>query len=215
MMPQNELSEIKYSILDLRQNLDGLYAFIDQAEKSMNEMEQVILRTERVTDSVISFRESIRKMQSNLETMIQPVDDAVTVMQRELTHLENLGEKGLVHQPDITVRSVSSLLQLSLSIAMQMFSIENLELLRKRNKAVELDTLRQRWDEWLNELTHYQAKVLNLVQTIAETNSIGAMNKDFIQSIDNLARQCRQWQVFFSKQMTGNNWPAQIESPEE
>jgi hypothetical protein len=216
-MTSIELPDLKHSIQDLRQNLDGLYSFIEHAESSIKEMDQIALQAQQTAERVLSFNETILLLQKNLECVIQPIDDASTVMQRELTHLEKIGEAGLARQPDITVRAVSSLLQLSLTIATRLFSPEQLDVFSKAQNSYEMDRLRQRWKEWLGELTNYLTQVLTLVQALAEKDDVGTMGNDYVQSVDKLARQCRQWQVYYSKKVSNsvvqpiNEFPTDID----
>ncbi|WP_322791559.1 hypothetical protein [Bellilinea sp.] len=194
-----ELADMKKSIEELRQQLDGLYRFIDQAELAVQEMEAIAAQAQRTAETVSSFNREMLTLQNRLASVIQPVENAAAVMQRELTHLERIGGQGLAQQPDVTVRAVSSLLQLSLSVAAQFFSMEQLEDFCKPENGYAIDRLRRRWMEWFGELTQYLARALALAQTIAEHDGIGTLAGEYLVALDQLARQCGEWQAFWLK----------------
>lgn len=210
-MALGELADMKNSIEELRHRLDGLYDFIDQAESSIQEMERVASQAQHTVEKVAAFNHEIVALQNSLASLIQPVENAVAVMQRELTHLERISAEGLAQQPDVTVRAVSSLLQLSLSIAVQFFSVEQLKAFCTRQNGFEVDRLRRRWMDWFGELTEYLAQTLHLAQTLAEQDGVGTLAADYTQAVENLARQCIQWQVFLSSKTSAAR-PAALEA---
>lgn len=206
-MASVEHDDVKNSIEELRHQLDGLYDFIDQVESS-REMEQITSQAQRTfAEKIATFNLEIVTLQNNLASVMEPVENAITVMQRELNHLES--SPGLAQKPDMTVRAVSSLLQLSLSVAIQFFSAEQLKAFCKRENGYEMDHLRRRWMDWFAELTQYLAQALALAQTLADKDWVGSLSGEYVQALDNLTQQCSRWQVFLSSK-TSSLTPAAL-----
>lgn len=188
-MTEIHVPEVEQRIQELRVELDRIYAYLDGTEHTLDQLEE---RAHRVRDVLGQWEDRIRQSRSQIQTILQPMEHAATVMQRELTHVEELRGVDLRQDPDASIRAVSALLHLSVQLAAMLFPPAQLEALAGASTPYALDSLRQRWQRWLEELAAYLAQVLSLAGSLSKVGEAGPMSRSYQQALQELSQQSRQ-----------------------
>jgi hypothetical protein len=153
---------------------------IDQMRQHLPALEQQVAATIR---SITPLLDQLHTVLPQMHHDLQELDNTVTILQRELTHLEDVTPTDLNRHPDPAIDGVMSLLQLSVQLVMLIFPPEQLHALAHQPDQHILDTLRQRWIAWLDDLNHYMNAVLPLARSLADLPASGLLSPPYNDAV--------------------------------
>lgn len=191
-MSRIHVQEVEHHIRQLRDALDPVYTYVDETEHTISQLEESARQGREV---LAQWEDKLRHVRSQIQSVLKPMEDAATVMQRELTHLEDLKGTEPKQNLDAYIRAVSSLLQLSVRMATVLFPPEQLKVLADDSTPYALEVLRQRWKKWLEELVAYLAQVIPLASSLVKMGDPGPLSQAYQQALQELGKQCRQIEV--------------------
>lgn len=187
--------EIDHLIPAFRRILGPIYDYLEQTSTGLDQIEQIqdMIRHLHAVNNDDLFQRTHERM-PRLRTWIKTLDNTVTVMNRELTHLdENLSDTPQKDR-DPDIQAVSMLLLLSVRIATIAFPPMDLQLLAEESDPSDLDTLCERWQGWLVELLSYLKAVLPLANNLVEAGyEERIVTDEYRRTVQELLQVCQQF----------------------
>ncbi|CAG1011335.1 hypothetical protein ANAEL_04148 [Anaerolineales bacterium] len=185
-MSELRIRDLDNPIRELRERLNLVYAYLDRTEQLLKQAGSAADELHTLSHQLDT---QVPQVREQVQTTLKSLDDAATVMQRQLSHLQDWSQTQTIDS-DMTIECISSILMLSVRLASVVFSPERLERMAKESDPVSIDTLRQYWREWLNEIASYLVLVIPVAFSLERIDSAGLLGDIYRQSLRELGAQC-------------------------
>jgi type I site-specific restriction endonuclease len=158
---------------DLRRCEKRLQVGVKQQECLRNQIEEIQLR-------LSELRQQVNNAYQSLSARLKPLDDTTTVMQRQLSHLEET-LRTQMPTPRVTLQTAGDILILSLQLVSLIFPARLEEQLTETNRAL----LNKSMAEWIKNLADY-------INQVADYTSEMVGDQELQKSLEYLRKTCEK-----------------------
>jgi hypothetical protein len=149
---------IQKEMAEFQNLLDETFQFLDVTNPKLELLKNQSKKALKNLTQIREIQETLNNLESNLHTL----EDTSTVLQRELSHLQNL-EKISENPSEVTIRAISSMLHLSLRMAITFMPANLLDDSTDPESILAKEMLHERWADWIVELTKYLKQIIPLL----------------------------------------------------
>jgi chromosome segregation ATPase len=164
---------------DLRRCEKRLQVGVKQQESLRNQIEGVQL-------CLSELRQQANNAYQSLSARLKPLDDTTTVMQRQLSHLEE-ALRTQMPTPRVTAQTAGDILILSLQLVSLIFPAKPEEQLTESNKAL----LNKSMAEWIKNLADYINQVADYTSEMVGGREWGC-DQELQKSLEYLRKTCEK-----------------------
>lgn len=215
---------VEEALRDLHEQWKGVYAYLDSADEvvvllqqRVNTLQLLVTELEALTPTLLKVQEETGQLRQQLETLqehtprvvskiqgiAKSVEDTTRVAHRQLTFLHQ--QDAMAAAPDGSAHAVATLLHASVRLTVAVFPVDQLRaLVESPEDPYLIEVIRQRWTEWVGELSGYLADILPLLVMLAPCGPQSKVASNYSASVETLRGQAEALaEALLSAQLSG------------